>query len=133
MDEDEFDGEGGEEFGESALTEKIIGCAYKASNGLGIGFLEKVYENAMLVELRKAGLKAEPQQQIEIFYQGVLVGEYFADILAEGRVLLELKVARAIDPLHLAQAMNYLRASNLRVALVLNFGTTRVGIKRIIF
>ena len=79
------------------LTEKIIGCAFKVSNRLGIGFLEKVYENALVHELRKNGLVAEPQRPIKVYYDGVIVGEYFADILVNDTVIIELKATRNHD------------------------------------
>jgi GxxExxY protein len=114
------------------LTEIIIGCAMKVSNTLGVGFLEKVYENALAVELRKAGLVAEQQKKILVTYDGVIVGDYSADILVNGQVILELKAAKVIDEIHMAQLLNYLKATGLRVGLILNFGTPRLGIKRMV-
>jgi GxxExxY protein len=112
------------------ITETIIGCAYKVSNNLGIGFLEKVYENALVIELTEAGLKAEPQKPISVFYKGIIVGNYAADILVEESVIVELKVAKIIEDSHEAQLLNYLRATNLQVGLLINFGTPKLGIKR---
>jgi len=89
------------------LTEIIIGCAMKVSNTLGVGFLEKVYENELAVELRKTALVAEQQKQILVKYDGVIVGDYCADILVNGRVILELKAAKLIDEIHKAQLLNY--------------------------
>jgi GxxExxY protein len=114
------------------LTEIIIGCAMKVSNKLGAGFLEKVYENALALELRKAGLVAEQQKQILVAYDGVIVGDYSADILVNGLVILELKAVKFIDEIHMAQLLNYLKATGLRVGLILNFGTPRLGIKRMV-
>jgi len=112
------------------ITEKIIGCAMKVSNTLGVGFLEKVYENALAFELRKAGLKVQQQKPISVIYSGQVVGHYIADLVVEGIVLVELKAARAIDDIHHAQMLNYLKATNLKIGLILNFGTSKMGIKR---
>ena len=112
------------------LTERIIGCAIKVSNGLGIGFLEKVYENALVHELRKLGLSVEQQKAMVVTYDGVVVGDYLADIVVESRVVVELKVASEITTIHEAQLMNYLRASGVRIGLILNFGEPRLGIRR---
>jgi len=114
------------------LTEKIIGCAYAVSNVLGCGFLEKVYENAMAIELRKAGLKVEQQAPIKVLYGGVVVGEYFADLLVEGRVIVELKAAKGLDATHEAQCLNYLKATALGVALLINFGEPKVTVRRFV-
>ena len=116
----------------NVLTERVIGCAMKVSNTLGAGFLEKVYENALLFELQQNGLNAVAQQTLKVRYQGVVVGEYCADIVVNGCVLLELKAAKAIDETHQAQLLNYLKATGLKVGLILNFGTPRLGIKRMI-
>jgi|ERR1700730_1138029 len=114
------------------VTERIIGCAMKVSNTLGVGFLEKVYENALMVELARAGLAVEQQKPIKVSYEGVLVGDFSADIIVNGSVILELKTAKVIDGIHQAQLLNYLRATGLRVGLILNFGTPRLGIKRMV-
>ena len=114
------------------LTGKIIGCAMKVSNTLGAGFLEKVYENALVLELRKTGLPIEQQKAVTVRYDGQVVGEYTADIVVDGRVILELKAAKAIDEIHQAQLLNYLRASSCSTGLILNFGTTKLGVKRMI-
>ena len=114
------------------LTEIIIGCAMKVSNTLGVGFLEKVYENALAVELRRAGLAAEQQKPISVAYEGVIVGDYCADIVVNVQVILELKAVKFIDDIHKAQLLNYLKATGLRVGLILNFGTPTLGIKRMV-
>jgi GxxExxY protein len=114
------------------VTERIIGCAIKVSNTLGVGFLEKVYENALVVELARAGLGVEQQKPIQVSYEGVIVGEFGADIIVNGSVILELKAAKIIDPVHQAQLLNYLKATGLKVGLILNFGTPRLGIKRMV-
>ena len=89
------------------LTQKVIQCAFTVSNTLGCGFLEKVYENALAHELRKAGLKAEQQHTIVICYDGMTIGEYTADILVEEVLLIELKAVKDLDDIHLAQCLNY--------------------------
>ncbi len=114
------------------ITRKVIGCAYDVANGLGAGFLEKVYENALVHELRKAGLRAEQQRSIQIMYDGVVVGDYTVDILVEECVLVELKAAKALDDVHFAQCMNYLRATGMRVCLLLNFGSPKLQVKRLV-
>lgn len=102
------------------------------SNTLGVGFLEKVYENALMLELQRSGLQALSQQTLQVRYRGIVVGDYCADIVVNGLVLLELKAAKAIDENHQAQLLNYLKATGLKVGLILNFGTPRLGIKRMI-
>ncbi len=114
------------------ITEKVIGCAYAVSNTLGAGFLEKVYENALTIELHKAGLKVAQQHPIQVRYDGILVGEYFADLLVEEKVVVEIKAVKAFDEAHWAQGINYLKATGMRVCLLLNFGKPRVEIKRIV-
>ncbi|MBI5032071.1 MAG: GxxExxY protein [Chloroflexi bacterium] len=103
-------------------TEKIIKAFYNVYNGLGYGFLEKVYENAMMIELRKLGLNVAQQSRIEVYYDGEVVGEYFADLLVEGKVLVELKAAHQIADEYEAQLLNYLKATKNEVGLILNFG-----------
>jgi GxxExxY protein len=114
----------------NALTEKIIGCAFKVSNALGCGFLEKVYENALVHELRKNGLKAEPQHPVNVYYDGVVVGEFFCDVLVEVTVILELKATTDHQDVFTAQCLNYLKATGKPVCLLLNFGKPRMEIKR---
>ena len=121
-----------DERGLNAITEKIIGCAYAVGNELGCGFLEKVYENAMFVELTAAGLRAEQQKNVIIRYRGAVVGEYLADLIVEGQVLVELKHCKDFDDVHIAQCLNYLKATGLKVCLLINFGKTKVEIKRLV-
>jgi GxxExxY protein len=116
----------------NALSERIIGCAFTVANGLGSGFLERVYENALAHELRKAGLTVAQQQGVSVIYDDVIVGEYAADLLVEAAVVVELKAVRALDDIHQAQCMNYLRATGLQLCLLLNFGRPRVAIRRIV-
>ncbi len=103
------------------MTDKVIGCAFTVSNSLGAGFLENVYENALAHELRKNGLKVSQQQPIPVYYDGVLVGDYYADIIVENTVLVELKVVQRLDEIHMAQCLNYLRATGMPVCLLMNF------------
>ena len=114
------------------ITETVIGCAYKVSNELGVGFLEKVYENALAHEIRNAGLSVTQQAPLEVRYDGVIVGEYFVDLLVEDRLVVELKHTKAINDAHLAQILNYLKATNKELGLLINFGTKRVQVKRVI-
>jgi GxxExxY protein len=116
----------------NALSERIIGCAFTVANGLGSGFLERVYENALAHELRKAGLTVAQQQGVSVIYDDVIVGEYAADLLVEAAVVVELKAVRALDDIHQAQCMNYLRATGLQLCLLLNFGKPRLEIRRIV-
>src|SRR5216683_7408068 len=113
-----------------ALTERIIGCAFRVSNTLGCGFLEKVYENALVIELRKHALKAEPQQPVDVLYDGQVVGEFFTDILVADTVILELKATSEHHEIFTAQCLNYLKATAKPLCLLLNFGKPRVDIKR---
>jgi GxxExxY protein len=115
-----------------ALTESIIGCAYAVANALGNGFLEKVYENALAHELRKKGLKVEQQCSIPVHYDEIIVGEYLADLLVEGMVLVELKAVKAIEDIHKAQCLHYLKATGQQTCLLINFGTAKIQIKRIV-
>ena len=112
------------------VTERIIGCAITVSNTLGCGFLEKVYEAALAHELRKAGLHIQQQHCVSVLYDGIVVGEYRTDLLVDQTVIVEVKATKAVDPAHEAQLLNYLKATRLRVGLILNFGTPRLGIKR---
>jgi GxxExxY protein len=104
------------------ITSVIINAFFLVYNTLGYGFLEKVYENALLHELRKRGLRVEQQVSIKVYYDGVIVGEYFADLFVEGKVIIELKAAVAISDAHKAQLLNYLKATGIEVGLILNFG-----------
>ena len=113
------------------LTDKIIGAFYKVYNRLGHGFLEKVYENALVMELRKQGLNVRQQSPIHVYYENELIGEYFADLIVDDKVIVELKAAEAIDEAHLAQLTNYLKATRQEVGLLLNFGTEPVFMRRI--
>ena len=115
------------------LTEIIINCAYTVSNKLGCGFLEKVYENAMVIELRKRNIDAKQQHPITVYYEEYSVGEYFADLFVNNEIIVELKTVRNIEDLHLAQLVNYLKATNKKVGLILNFAKPKVEIKRMVY
>ena len=106
----------------SALTGQIHNAFYKVYNALGYGFLESVYERALQLELRSRGLKAENQQPIVVYYEGAPVGKYYADLIVEDKIILELKSVEKIHDAHLSQLVNYLRATECEVGLVLNFG-----------
>ena len=114
------------------ITEKVIGCAYEVGNQLGCGFLEKIYQNAMLVELTRCGLAAQAQAPIQVHYKGAIIGEYVADLLVERQVIVELKAIKDFDDIHTAQCINYLKATGLRICLLINFGKSRVEVKRIV-
>ncbi len=114
------------------LTSRIIGSAMTVSNGLGTGFLEKVYENALAHELQKAGLSVLQQRNVTVMYDGVIVGDYAVDLLVEEAVIVELKAVKAIAEIHRAQCINYLRATGLRVCLLFNFGNPRLEIRRVV-
>jgi GxxExxY protein len=114
------------------VPERIIGCAFTVLNTLGAGFLEKVYENALAHELRKAGLSVLQQYGMVVRYDGIDIGEYAVDLLVEGAVLVELKAVRALDDIHRAQCLNYLKATGLHLCLLVNFGKTRLEVKRIV-
>lgn len=113
------------------ITQKIIGCAFQVSNGLGAGFLEKVYENALVIELSQASLRVEQQKSIQVIYGGQVVGDYIADLVVADSVLVELKAVKSLDEIHMAQCLNYLKAANLKLCLLINFGRPKIEVKRI--
>lgn len=113
-----------------ALAETIVGSAYKVGRVLGCGFLEKVYENSLAIELSEAGLNVRQQQPIKVHYQDQIVGEYFADIVVEDDIIIELKAVKTIENVHFAQCQNYLKATRKKLGLVINFGET-VKIRRV--
>lgn len=115
----------------NSLSEKVIGCCYTVSNALGSGFLERVYENALAHELRKLGFRVELQRPLHVIYDGVIVGEYFADLLIEEVLIVELKSCSGFNDVHKAQCINYLNATKLPLCLLINFGRSRVEVKRI--
>ena len=111
-----------QDFKHTELTEKIINIFYRVYNKLGYGFLEKVYENAMMIELKKEGILAIAQAPIRVLYDMEIIGEYYADILVDDKVIVEIKAARQLAEEHEAQLLNYLKATNIEVGLLLNFG-----------
>jgi len=112
------------------LTSKIIGCAMKVHSTLGPGYLEAVYEKALQHELRQAGLAVECQKPLRVTYDGVVVGDYYADMVVEGRVMLELKAVQTLAPAHEAQLVSYLTATGLEVGLLLNLGAASLQVRR---
>jgi GxxExxY protein len=114
------------------LSGRVIGCAFTVLNTLGAGFLEKVYENALAHELRAAGLEVVQQVRLTVRYKDAVVGEYFADLLVEDALLVELKTVKALDEAHRMQCTNYLKATGLPLCLLLNFGGVRLEIKRVV-
>ena len=112
------------------LTQNILGACFEVMNELGAGFLESVYEKALLVVLRERGLAVQSQVPISVMFRGDKVGEFIADILVEGKVIIELKAAKAIAPEHQAQLINYLKATGIEVGLLVNFGPTKLEYRR---
>ena len=112
------------------LTYQINGAIFEVSRTLGAGFLEKVYENALMVELMERGIKAENQAPIRVLYKDETVGEYFADILVQDKVIIELKAVENLSKLHEAQILNYLKATEIQVGLLVNFKHPKAEIKR---
>ena len=113
------------------ITEKIIGAAYKVANTLGCGFLEKVYENALCIEIKKLGLDVKQQYNLPVYYDGEIVGNYYADLFIEDSVIVELKTAKELAPEFSAQVINYLKAAKLNTGLLINFGKPKIEIKRL--
>lgn len=117
---------------EQSLTEKILEAAFAVHNTLGCGFLEKVYSNALRIEIRGMGLACEHEASLKVKYKNVEVGDYFADLIIERRVVVELKTCAALDSIHEAQILNYLKASNIKVGLLLNFGKPKLQYRRFV-
>lgn len=114
------------------LSKKIIGAAYNVHKELGHGFLEKVYKNALALELEDSGLSRRLEAPLEVSYHGRIVGEYFADLIVEDKIIVEVKAVSKLEPVHEVQLVNYLKATGLEVGLLINFGQS-VEIKRRIF
>ena len=110
------------DFKDKEITEKIIGAAYDVHNKLGWGFMEKVYRNALKLEMEKSGLKVEIEKPIKVYYEGEVVGDYFADMVVEGVVVVELKALEKLKKAHEVQLMNYLKATEIEIGLLINFG-----------
>ena len=114
------------------LSYEIMSAAMQVHNTLGCGFLEKMYENALVIELRKRGVKCERQKPLQVFYGKHIVGDYAADILVENKVILELKVTKEILDIHKAQVINYLKATGLKLGIILNFAQPRLRYQRLV-
>ena len=114
------------------LTETIIGCAMRVHTALGPGFLEKVYENALIIELQEAGLFVEQQKSLPVYYRDKVVGEYFADLLVERKVILELKAVKGLTEEFTSICLHYLKAAKMPVCLLINFGKPRLEWKRLV-
>jgi len=114
------------------LSGRVIVCAFTVLNTLGAGFLEKVYENALAIKMRAADLAIVQQHGVTVLYSGKVVGEYFPDFLVEDMLLVELKTVKSLDDTHRMQCANYLKATGLRLCLLLNFGKPRLEIKRVV-
>jgi GxxExxY protein len=112
------------------ITRQVIGCAYRVYNTMGHGFLESVYENCMLIELRKLGLRVDDQRPIKVYYEGQVVGNFEADLFVEEAVIVELKAVSTLIRIHEVQLVNYLKATGIDVGLLLNFGEERVEVRR---
>jgi len=117
--------------GFTRISERIIGCAFTVANTLGPAFVEKVYENALAHELRKAGVAIEQQRGVAVRYDGVIVGEYAADLEVDNAAIVELKAVRELDDIHRAQCLNYLKATGLCVCLPINFDKPRLKVKHL--
>jgi len=112
-----------QDFKYKELTEKIINIFYKVYNRLGYGFLEKVYENALMIEFKKEGIPVISQSGINVLYEGEIIGEYYADILVANKIIVEIKASKRLIEEHEAQLLNYLKATDIEIGLLLNFGT----------
>ena len=114
------------------ITYAINGAVFEVNRVLGPGFLEKVYENALLIELRSKGLQAQNQAPIEVSYKGQIVGDYVADILVEEQVIVEIKTVEKLEKIHEAQLLNYLKATGVRLGLLVNFRHPKAEVKRLV-
>ncbi len=115
------------------LTYQIRGAVFEVNKVLGPGFLEKVYENSMMVELKKRHLKVQAQVPVKVHYKGKIVGDYFADIVVEDQMILELKAIESLQKIHEAQLLNYLKATGYSIGLLINFTYPKAEIKRFVF
>ncbi len=113
------------------LTEKILEACFEVSNDFGAGFLESVYRKALLLVLEQKGLQARPQVPLKVYFRGTSVGEFFADVIVEEKVLLELKAVQTLCAEHQAQAINYLKATGIDVGLLINFGRSKLEFRRV--
>ena len=114
-----------------AITEKILGACFEVIKELGAGFLESVYEKALLIALKEAGMRVQSQVPLKVFFREQCVGEFFADLVVEEKIIVELKAVKALAPEHQAQVINYLKATGIEVGLLVNFGSARLEYKRL--
>ena len=133
MGTDEAQIDSGQNYPHSDLTERIIGAAFDVHNELGWGFLEKVYENALLAELRDRQMEVTAQPEIPVRYKGKTIGVYNGDLLVAGSVLVEIKALSTLNSVHEQQILHYLKATGIKVGLLLNFGSQKLQIKRLVF
>ncbi len=131
MDEQDIqDGDSHSSLKFGSITEAIIGCAFEVINELGVGFLESVYEKALAIALQDKGLKVQCQHAIQVDFRSRVVGDFYADLFVEEKVIVELKAVKAIVPEHEAQVINYLKATGIEVGLLINFGSPKIEYKR---
>jgi len=114
------------------VSYEVMAAAFEVQNTLGSGFLEKVYENALAIELSRRGIRSEVQKEIQVIYKGVPVGSYFADLLVDSQLIIELKASESIAKVHEAQILNYLKATGIKLGLLINFGKNRLEYKRFV-
>lgn len=117
---------------EKELTAKVIGACFEVANELGNGFLESVYRKALMIALQQSGLEADEEAPLKVSFRGQIVGDFYADILVDNRLVIELKATKALTAEHDAQVMNYLKATNIKVGLLINFGKTKVEWRRLV-
>ena len=115
------------------LSERVIGCAHNVNRELGTGFLEAVYENALVLQLEHEGIAFKRQHPLDVYYKKQLVGQYQADLVVDNKLIVEMKAVQSFNACHKVQVINYLRATGLNVGLLLNFGMPRLGIQRIVW
>jgi GxxExxY protein len=113
------------------LTGTILEACFEVINELGAGFLESVYEKSLLIALKQKGLNAKPQERLSVRFRGIIVGEFYADILVEDKVIIELKAVKTLTPEHQAQLINYLKATGIEVGLLINFGNPKLEYRRL--
>ena len=123
----------GKDYSFQPLTEQLIGAAYEVHNILGFGFLEEVYQRALQVELQSRGVKVELEPKIQVQFKGVIVGDYAADLLLEGKIIVELKTDATYQSFHEAQLLNELRGTGIKLGYLINFGREKVEYKRMVF
>lgn len=118
---------------EKDLTEKVIGACFEVSNELGAGFLESVYRKALIIVLLQLGVKASEESALKVFFRDQIVGDFYADVLVENRLIIELKAVKSLTAEHEAQLINYLKATKIKVGLVVNFGRSKLEWKRLVY